>query len=274
MIRIYPIETHDQLAVIGPELRATLPSMQAEFDRSEQHAWDDLIAYPDQHPYAAIWVALEDGRLVAWSGAKIYVDLPRTITAAATWAWAAPGAGEAPGMLHRVMQEWARERGASALYAARRTRLPAYARWVARYGYQFDRVVFVHRLSDAGASADEGASNELVGRAAASAHDAPAPSRPDRATRPRVRREGVAVPVAGRGHEPLGDPGAEADVRSDAARADRTDGASAGNGDLGAAPASRVPDAKRKVRRANRHGAKARGRPKHGRGVRSGIVPP
>ena len=273
-IRVYELATRPQIDLLAAELRATLAEMADEFERSADEAWTDLLDYPNQYPYAAIWVALREGKLLAWSGAKIYIDLPRTVTAAVTMAWAAPGAGEAPGMLHRVMQAWARTHNARALYAARRSRLPAYSRWVARYGYVFDRVVFVHRLSDAGASASEGAAHELVGTAAG-AHDALPASSGNGTPGPSVRREGVAVPVPAGGHEPRGDPGPEADVRSDAPGADRANGGAAGHGDLGTAAASRLQPAKRKVRRPDRHGSTTRRRRKHGRKhVRPGVVPP
>ncbi|HKE87302.1 MAG TPA: hypothetical protein VKB50_26270, partial [Vicinamibacterales bacterium] len=158
MINIYEIETPAQFNLLADELRATIPSMAKEFelDKTIEEAWVDLTKYLAQRPHAGIWVALDDGALTAWSAAKVYVDLPNTITAAVTWAWARAGAGEAPTMLSDVMCVWARRHAATALYAARRTRLDAYARWVERHGYVFDRVIFVRRLTqDAAAPALE-----------------------------------------------------------------------------------------------------------------------
>src|SRR5215475_3915580 len=117
-------------------------------------------------------------------------------------------------MLHEQLVEFGRRHQATALYAARRTRLDAYARWISRYGYQFDRVVFVHRLSAAGASADEGASHEL-------------------------RRGRVDLPVPGAEPDAAPGPGPGADLRHDDSGAARADGPSPGDGDLGSAAASR-----------------------------------
>jgi hypothetical protein len=229
MIRVYELMTPDQLAVMEPELRDTLREMQAEFDKTVDETWSDLTTYSAQWPFAAIWIALDDGRLAAWSAAKIYIDLPQTITGAVTWAWAAAGAGDAPRLLHATMDEWARGHGATALYAARRTRLDAYARWIGRYGYSFDRVVFVHHLTDAGASAAEaGAEHELrrsPEQLPVAAGDGGTPSAPS--------------PATGPGH---GDAGV-----------DRPDGESPEHGDLRPAPASRVKPPKRRRRKAVRH---------------------
>src|SRR5262245_3190162 len=269
MIRVYELTTPDQLALLEPELRETLAEMRPEFDKSIDETWDDLAAYHKQLPHAGIWVALDDGRLAAWSAAKMYIDLPANITGAVTWAWAAAKAGDGPRMLHETMREWARQRGGHWLYAARRTRLDAYARWIARYGYRFDRVVVVCPLTDAGASAEAGDAHEL-------------------------RRSGQFVPVAAGDGLSGSPPGPEAGVRCPDPGDARADGQPPGHGDLGPAAAGSVELPKRRsrksVRRRRNHGESAVGANgsdgsagrRRGRGqswnsrrwIRSGVVPP
>src|SRR5262249_50729343 len=268
MIRIYELTTPEQLALLEPELRDTLGEMQPEFDKSVDETWNDLAAYYKQLPHAGIWVALDDGRLAAWSAAKMYIDLPANITGAVTWAWAAAKAGDGPRMLHETMQEWARQRGGHSLYAARRTRLDAYARWIARYGYRFDRVVFVCPLTDAGASAEAGDAHEL-------------------------RRSGQFVPVAAGDGLPGSPPGPETGGRRPDPGDARADGEPPGHGHLSPAAAGGIQPAKRRRRTRVRHrrlnGESPRGpdgsdggRRRRGRGqswnsrrwIRSGVVPP
>jgi hypothetical protein len=264
MIRIYEIETPAQFDLLATELYATLPSMAQEFegDKTIEEAWVDLRKYLEQRPHAGIWVALDDGVIAAWSAAKVYVDLPNTITAAVTWAWARSGARNAPSLLHERMCAWARERQVSALYAARKTRLDAYARWVGRHGYSYDRVVFVHRLTAAAAPAREEVPHELRRarvelRMAEGAVESPRPRTPSDAVRP--ARTGT----------------------------DRADGGTARDADLDAAPAGDLESAERgsesRIRTRRRHGKSAVGgehingtkREWNGRRwIRSGVVQP
>src|SRR5262245_4745509 len=268
MIRVYELTTPEQLALLEPELRETLAEMQPEFDKSVDETWNDLAAYYKQLPHAGIWVALDDGRLAAWSAAKMYIELPANITGAVTWAWAAVKAGEGPRMLHELMQEWCRGHGGHSLYAARRTRLDAYARWIARYGYRFDRVVFVCPLTDAGASAEAGGAHEL-------------------------RRSGQFVPVAEGTGLAGSAPSPETGVRRNDPGDAQGEGEPPGYGDLGAAAAGGVKPAKRRSRARVRRrrvnggtdvgsGGSNGGRRRRGRGqswnsrrwIRAGVVPP
>jgi hypothetical protein len=257
MINVYEIETPAQFALLADELQATIPSMASEFeeDRTVEAAWSDLQQYIDQRPHAGIWVALDNGELTAWSAAKVYIDLPNTITAAVTWAWARSGARDAPTRLHLTMCDWARERQVIALYAARKTRLDAYARWVGRHGYRYDRVIFVHRLTDAAAPALKEESHEL-------------------------RRQRVQLPAPGgddgtRRAPPPGDA-----VRSTRTRAHRANGKAARNGDLGAAAAGGVEPAGRgsgAELHAQRVNGKSPGTKREWNGrrwIRSSVTPP
>jgi hypothetical protein len=241
MIRIYEIETPAQFDLLADELYATLPSMASEFegDKTVEEAWIDLKKYLEQRPHAGIWVALDDGALTAWSAAKVYVDLPNTITAAVTWAWARAGARNAPSLLHHTMIAWARERQVIALYAARKTRLDAYARWVGRHGYLYDRVVFVHRLSAAAAPAREEVPHEL-------------------------RRARVELRMAEGDVYPPGTPAPPDAVRSARTGTDRADGRTARDSDIDAPAASDLEPAKRRskssIRTRRRDGEQAVGR--------------
>src|SRR5262245_37054865 len=230
MMQVHRVTNLEQLNILADELRDTLLEMEPELTRTVDKAWEDISHYFEQYPYAAIWVVFENSRLLAWSAAKVYVDLPSTTTVAVTWAWAATGAKDAPRRLHETICAWARERGASSLYAARRSRLDAYARWIARYGSRFDRVVFVHDLTTE-------ASDEL-----------------------RTRGEQSTVADPGSASSPR--PASADALRCDDAGAPRADAETPGSGDSGAARSSHLESPEWRLRTRvwrERHGLPAAG---------------
>ena len=82
---------------------------EAEF---ADEVWDDRVAESDAGHAAAVFVAVEDGRLVGMAGGDVHQDEPATVTLWGTWVDPAVRRGGIGRGLVEAVAAWARERGA------------------------------------------------------------------------------------------------------------------------------------------------------------------
>jgi hypothetical protein len=146
---IQRLSTPSQLDVYRDDLLRTAQTILDETalaaKKTAEQVYRELVEHLDGSSSKGVWLVLRDGVLLAWIAAKVYTDEGR-LTAAVTWAWAAPGAeGWSAKALDGVVR-WARRERATSIYCTRRTRLKAFARLMRRYGWRFEAAVFGQSL--------------------------------------------------------------------------------------------------------------------------------
>jgi hypothetical protein len=150
MQRIYIVPTLDALAVYAPEITAGIETILAEArergnnHRSVAEVWEEIAEHVTIAPHARLFVALDDGVLVSWIAAKVYVDGKKR-NGCITWAWAAPTSRLSRDMV-RMAEAFFRERECPNAYLGRSFLQPSFTRLMRRYGYTLSSVVYEKHL--------------------------------------------------------------------------------------------------------------------------------
>jgi len=219
MQRIYAVQNVDQLMLYADELADGIAAIligareHGQDKRTPEQIWDELVEHVETAPHAKLWLAIEDGVLMAWLAGKVYIDGKKR-NGCITWAWAAPRCQVSRKMIEAA-EAFFRERGCQAAYLGRAFLQTSFTRLMRRYGYQMATVVYEKRL-------DEVQHVTAIGP---------------------VGREVGTDDAEGQRGDPAGTGAISADaadVRPSAAGDRGADGAPAGNSDSGADPAGDI----------------------------------
>src|SRR5215813_8441920 len=152
MQRIYVVQTPAQLEVYADEIRSGIDTILESAHehgrdiRTQEEIWDEIADHVAIAPHGRLLLALEDGELVAWLGAKIYVDGKRR-NGCITWAWARSGCRVSRDMVSQA-EDYFRERGCQRSYLGRSFLQSSFTRLMRRYGYEMASIVYEKQLEE------------------------------------------------------------------------------------------------------------------------------
>jgi len=152
MQRIYNVYTLAQLDIYADDIRSGIDAILESAHkygrdiRTQDEIWEELLEHVRIIPHARFLLALEDGELVAWMCAKIYVDGKRR-NGCITWAWARSGSLVSRQMIEQA-EDYFRERGCQRSYLGRSFLQPSFTRLMHRYGYEMASVVYEKQLNE------------------------------------------------------------------------------------------------------------------------------
>jgi hypothetical protein len=113
--------------------------------RTQDDIWDELVEHIQIAPHGRLFVVIEDGALVAWLAAKIYVDGKRR-NGCITWAWARTGCKVSRQVVEQA-EAYFRERDCQTAYLGRSFLQTSFTRLMRRYGYVMASVVYEKKLN-------------------------------------------------------------------------------------------------------------------------------
>ena len=151
MQRIYQVFVQEQLALYEPDIRAGIDTILESAHehgrdiRTQDEIWDELVDHVAIAPHGRLFVVIEDGALVAWLAAKIYVDGKRR-NGCITWAWARTGCHVSRNVVERA-EAYFRERECQAAYLGRSFLQTSFTRLMRRYGYEMSSIVYEKKLN-------------------------------------------------------------------------------------------------------------------------------
>jgi hypothetical protein len=151
MQRIYPVQVVSQLELYEPDIRDGIDSIlesareHGRDIRTQDEIWDELVEHVEIAPHGRFFVVIEDGQLMAWLAAKIYVDGKKR-NGCITWAWARTGCHVSRDVIVQA-EAYFRERDCQTAYLGRSFLQQSFTRLMRRYGYTMASVVYEKKLN-------------------------------------------------------------------------------------------------------------------------------